>query len=223
MPSDIPRSDAAFDAMWTAFMAYASANLANLGIAALDPEWTQLVTAKTDWDAKYPAHVTGQATAQSLTAAKDVSRETGQNLLENLIAILRANKVDVSDAELQALLLSLRDTILTPSPVPTTRPVLKIDHSQRQEHTLSWVDETTPTSIAKPAGVYGCQLFLKVGGAAPTGIQECRQVVTDTKTPYTYDFDPEEWGQPAYWIGRWENTRGEPGPISETVTATVVA
>lgn len=220
---EIPDSDSQFDVKWTAFMAYVSANLANLGIAPLDSEWTALLAAKADWDSRYPAHITGQASAESLRTAKDVSRDTGQTLWEALIQIMRANKVDVSDAELQAAGLSLPDTIRTPSPVPTTKPVLKINTSQRQKHTLSWADETTPTSIAKPFGVYGCQLFVKVGGAAPTGIQECRQVVTDTKTPYTYDFDPEDYGLPAYWIGRWQNTRGQTGPISETVTATVVA
>lgn len=220
---DIPRSDAEFDAMWTAFMAYATPNLVALGLNPLDAEWTTLVTAKTDWDAKFPAHITAQANAESARAAKDTSRNTGQTLLAALIKILRANKIDVSNAELEALGLSLYDTILTPTPVPTTKPVLKIDHSQRQRHTLSWSDETTPTSTAKPPGVHGCELFLKLGGVAPLGIEECEQIVVDTKTPYLYEFDPSAFGQPAYWIGRWQNTRGESGPISETVTATVVA
>jgi len=216
-------SDAQFNAFWTAFMTYAAANLAALGIAPLDSEWTTLLANKTDWDAKYPAHIAGQATAESLREAKDISRTTGEGSLSALIAILRANKVDVSNAELEALGLSVYDTIRTPAPVPTTRPLLKIDTSQRQQHTLSWSDEATPTSIKKPEGVHAVELYVKIGGTPPTTLAECTYVTTDTKTPYLYVFDAGALGQPAHWIGRWINTRGETGPISETVAATVVA
>jgi len=221
--ADIPDPDSLFDAMWTAFMAYASANLAALGIGALDGEWVSLVAAKTDWDAKYPAHITGQATAESLREAKDVSRDSGEGLLVAMIAILRANPVQVSNAELQALGLSIHDTIRTRVAVPTTRGVLKVNTGQRQQHGVSWADETTPTSIAKPPGVHGMELYLKVGGAAPTSIAECEFIALVTKSSFIYSFDPADFGQTAYWIGRWSNTRGETGPISETVAATVVA
>ena len=220
--ADIPQPDAQFDAMWTAFMAYATPNLANLGLGLGDPEWTNLLAAKTDWDTKYPAHITAQANAESARAGKDVSRATGEALLRALIIILRANTTDVSAAELEALGLSLYDTTRTPSPVPTTRPVLQVDTSQRQRHTLSWADEITPTSPRKPDGVRGVELYVKIGGAAPTGIAECEFVTLDTKTPYLFEFDPSAAGQTAYWIGRWSNTRGETGPISETVAASVV-
>lgn len=220
---DIPDPDAQFDAMWTAFMTYAAANLVALGIDPLGAPWTSLVSAKTDWDAKYPAHITGQNTAQSLRAAKDVSRGNGEGFLSAMISMLRANPAVVSNAELEALGLSLYDTIRTPAPIPTTRPVVKINTSQRQQQTLSWSDESTPTSVRKPDGVQGVELYLKIGGTAPVSLADCVYIAFDTKTPYTYDFDPSALGQAAYWIARWLNTRGEAGPISETVTATVVA
>jgi hypothetical protein len=204
-------------------MAYATANAVALGINILSAEWTNLVAAKTDWDAKYPAHIAGQNTASSLREAKDVSRGNGDGLLSALIAILRANKAQVSNAELEALGLSVYDTIRTAAPVPTSRPVGRVDTSQRLQQTISWSDESTPTSIRKPAGVQGAMLYLKIGGAAPTSIAECEFVAFDTKTPYVYDFDPSAGGQTAYWLLLWANTRGETGPISETVAATVVA
>lgn len=223
MANDIPDSDSLFDDFWTAFMTYATANAAALDIDVLDPQWTDLVAAKSDWDTKYPAHIAGRALAQSQREAKDVSRDTGEGQLTALIAVLRANKAQVSQAELEALGLSVYDTIRTPVPVPTTRPVVKIDHSQRHRHTLSWADEATPTSIRKPAGVHGMELYLKVGGTPPVSLAECTFIVVDPKSPYLWEFDPEDYGQEAHWIGRWVNTRGQAGPISETVTATVVA
>ncbi len=221
--SDIPDSDAEFDAMWTAFMTYAAANLAALGISAAGSEWTNLLAAKADWDAKYAAHIAGQNTARSLREAKDVSRDNGEGQLSAMIAMLRANPAVVSNAELEALGLSIYDTIRTRVAVPTTRPVLKVDTSQRQEHTVRFTDETTPTSIRKPDGVRGIELWLKIGGAPPVNLSECQFIALDTKSPYVFAFDPEAYGQTAYWIGRWSNTRGETGPISETVAATVVA
>ena len=221
--ADIPRSDSLFDSMWTAFMAYAASNLAALGIAPLGTEWVNLLAAKVDWDARYPAHITGQAMAQSLREAKDGSRDVGETRLEAMIAILRANKLVVSNPELEALGLSVYDTIRTPVPRPTTRGLLTVDTSQRQQQKISWVDEATPTSTAKPFGVHGMRLYLKVGGPPPVSLSECKYIVTDTKSPYLYEFDPEDLGLEAHWLGEWENTRGEVGPISETVTATVVA
>jgi len=209
--------------MWTAFMAYASANLAALGIIPLGAEWLNLLAAKVDWDAKYPAHITGQATAQSLREAKDVSRDVGEARLAGMIAILRANTLVVSNPELEALGLSVYDTIRTPVPKPTTRGILTIDTSQRQQQNISWVDEATPTSIAKPYGVHAMRLYLKVGGPPPVSLADCTYIATDTKSPYLWEFDPEDLGKEAHWIGEWENTRGEVGPISETATATVVA
>ncbi len=44
----------------------------------------------------------------------------------------------------------------------------------------------------------------------------------DTKTPYLQIFDGTDVGQMAHWIGRWVNTRGDQGPWSDTVSATVV-
>jgi hypothetical protein len=223
MFSGIPPADSLFDEMFSNFMTYATANLANLGINPLSAEWTNLVTAKTDWDAKYAAHIAAQNAAAAAREGKDVSRANAEGLLRALIKILRANPAQVSPAELEALGLHVYDEIRTPAPVPTTRPVLKVDTSQRQRHTVSWSDESTPTSIRKPAGVHGMELWAKIGGDPPVNIAECIFVALDTRTPYTYDFEPEAFGQVVHWIGRWVNTRGEVGPISETESATVVA
>lgn len=58
-----------------------------------------------------------------------------------------------------------RDGIKTPVAVPSTAPVGRIEQANRLEHTTNFVDATTPTSKAKPAGVRGCQVWLKIGTA----------------------------------------------------------
>ncbi|NUQ10425.1 MAG: hypothetical protein HUU24_15360, partial [Phycisphaerae bacterium] len=46
---------------------------------------------------------------------------------------------------------------------------------------------------------------------------------TDTRTPYLATFDGADGGKPAHYMLRWINTKGQPGPWSETATATVGA
>ena len=43
------------------------------------------------------------------------------------------------------------------------------------------------------------------------------------RTPYTADFGGENGGKQAHYMLRRQTTRGEPGPWSETATATVGA
>ena len=43
------------------------------------------------------------------------------------------------------------------------------------------------------------------------------------RTPYTLDLEGQDGGKTAHYMLRWESTRGEPGPWSETASATVGA
>jgi hypothetical protein len=46
-------------------------------------------------------------------------------------------------------------------------------------------------------------------------------IAIDTNTPYMNEFDPAQGGSMGHWVARWVNTRGDKGPISETVSTTV--
>ncbi len=65
MAGYMPRADALFNTWITAFMTYATANLAALGINPLSAEWTNLVAAYADWQTAYPDHITAQNAAQA--------------------------------------------------------------------------------------------------------------------------------------------------------------
>lgn len=43
----------------------------------------------------------------------------------------------------------------------------------------------------------------------------------DTNTPYMNEFDPAQGGSMGHWVARWVNTRGESGPWSDVVSATI--
>ena len=222
MPDPIPASDAEFDTMQANAVTYINGHLAALGLGPLPPDAdvTAMNTAQTDWNTKYPAHITAQAGAQGAREAKDDSRAAFTVILRRLFNRLQVSSA-VDDAEREAIGLTVRDVTRTPVAAPTSRPKLTGDTSQRLRIGVGFTDETTPDSKAKPAGVRGCEIWVKIGGAPPTDLSECTFLSTDSRTPYPADFDGEDSNQTAHFIGRWVSTRGDVGPLSETLSATI--
>ncbi|MBI3945553.1 MAG: hypothetical protein HY321_06525 [Armatimonadetes bacterium] len=220
MPSDyIPDSDAEFDAWQAQFVTYASSHATPLGLTA--DQITALTSAQTTWNGLYAEHVQARNWAMGARENKDESRAALEQRLRALTAQIQIAP-GATDSMRAALGITIRDTTPTPVPAPTTRPVAQIDSSQRLRHVIAFADEGTPTSRAKPAGVTGCQVWVKLGDPAPSDPKEMSYLATDTRTPYTVDFEAEEAGKRAYYMLRWVNTRGEPGPWGAMVTATVL-
>ncbi len=218
MPPLIPAADAEFDAFQANAYAKISGDLAGYGLVAGD--LTPVTTAKTAWDASYPAAVTAKAAAQAAVALKDTDRATFDAALRTLFAKIYANGVAGGD-QLEAAGMPVRDTTPTAVPVPTTRPVMIIDTSARFRHTVGFADEGTPTKKAKPFGVAGCELRYFVGATAPVDPDDFTFATIDTSTPYLLEFGPAQGGSMGHWVARWVNTRGEAGPWSDVVSATI--
>ncbi len=100
---------------------------------------------------------------------------------------------------------------------------MRVHTSQRLRHVIVFVDELTPTRKAKPAGVMGAEVWVKVGDPAPTDPSELTFLSLDTRTPYTADYAGGDANKVAHYMLRWVNTRGEKGPWSETASATIGA
>lgn len=221
MPSDfIPRPDAQFDSWQINFVTYLAANLGGLGLVAGDI--TATTTAQTAWIANYAAHNAAQAAAIAARANKDGARAAFEVAIRPLVRRLQASSA-VSDPERASLGITIPDPTSTPAPIPTTKPVAQVDTSQRLRHTIAFSDEATPTSKAKPAGVNGAEIWVKVGGAAPTDPSELDFLALDTKSPYLSEYAGAQGNMVAHYMLRWVNTRGQKGPWSETVSATIGA
>lgn len=218
MADYIPPSDSEFNGWQAAFVTYANANLAGLGLVAGD--MTPITAAQTTWNTNYTAHVAAQNAAENAAQAKRDARAAYVALLRALVARLQAS-ASVSDPERASLGITVPDRTPTPVGPPTTRPVLQVDTSQRLNIGVSFADEGTPTSEDKPAGVIGCEIWVKVGGTAPTDLDDCSFLALDTRTPYGANFDGAQGGQTAHFIGVWVNGKGERGPLSQTVSATI--
>jgi hypothetical protein len=109
------------------------------------------------------------------------------------------------------------------APAPATRPVAQIDTGQRLRHTINFTDELTPTRRAKPEGVRGCEIWVKVGDPAPSDPSALTFLALHTASPYVAEFDGSDAGKTAHYMLRWQSTRGEHGPWSQTASATIPA
>jgi hypothetical protein len=217
MSDYIPGSDADFSAWADNFIAYANDNLGALGLTAAD--LAPLQAAHAAFKAAVAANIAAQAQAQGTRQTKDDRRATDEGAFRPLVGRLQASPA-VTDPQRQALSITVASGTRTAAPTPTSRPVASLDTSQRLQHTISFVDELMPTSRAKPAGVSGCEIWMKIG-SAPVDPSELTYLATDTRTPYAANFNGEDAGKTAYYMLRWVNTRGERGPWSHTVSGTI--
>lgn len=224
MPDYIPGSDTEFQAWIDNFVSYATANLADLGLAP--PDMIPISAAQSDFSTKFSANITAQQAAQSARQDKDDARDELEGLIRALVRRLQASP-DVDDTEREGLGITVPDRIRTTSTGGIdTRPIGSVDTSQRLRHEIRFTDESTPTSRAKPKGVMGCEIWVKVadpGAPAPTSPDELSFITLDTATPYTAEYDGRDGGKTAHYMLRWVKSNGEKGPWSETVSATISA
>lgn len=214
----LPSSDADFLAWLKNFLTYANANLAALGLVAAD--LAPLQATATEFEIKLANHTAAQAQALSARQAKDDSRDSADGLARPLVTRLQASP-SMTDPHRQALGITVRSGTRTAAVAPSSRPLATIDTSHRLQHTISFVDEETPTSRAKPDGVSGCEIWVKIGTPPPADPVELSYLATDTASPYTATFNGADAGKTAYYMLRWINTRSERGPWSQTVSATI--
>lgn len=212
----VPSADADFDIWQQNFYTYINAHLAELGLTAA--ELTPLTTAQTSWQNAFSSNIAAQAAALGARQGKDTARDSFESLTRAFVRRVQAIP-NVTDAARASMNITVAQGRASATP-PTSRPVVNVNTDQRLRHTINFVDETTPTSKAKPDGVTGCEIWNKVGDA-PTGPSQLTYLATDTRTPYVAEFDETDGGKTAHYMLRWVNTKGEPGPWSQTVSATI--
>jgi hypothetical protein len=218
MPGYIPDADAAFDAWQANFMTVVAAAPADYGLVAAD--LTVPTALQGSWTTAFPAHITAQADAQAARQAKDQSRSAYESSVRTLVRKIQAAPA-VTPAAKAAAGITVPDTTPTPSGPPTTAPTATVDAGERLQHTIHFRDTATPTSKAKPPGVRGCEIWMKVGAPAPVDPSELSFVTLDSRTPHVIAFDGADANKTVtYWL-RWVSNGGEVGPWSAAVAATV--
>ena len=222
MSDFIPTNDGQFAAWADNFMDYANGHLAELGLAASD--LTDLLAMQADFNGKMAAHIAARSAAAAARQAKDDSRGEYKSAIRQLVRRLQVSSA-VDDSEREALGITVADTIRTTNTAEiTTRPVGQVDTSQRLRHTIRFADEATPTKRAKPKGVMGCEIWVKVaelGEPSPVDGGGLRFVFMDTAGRHIVEYESKDGGKMAHYMLRWVKKGGIKGPWSETISATI--
>lgn len=168
------------------------------------------------WNEIFPQSQNSNTKTKTIIQIKDGAKEELMTALRAVYADIPASIWTLEDRN--TLNMPERSTSKTPAPVPTTVPIGQVNTSRRLEHTISFTNEDG--SSAKPFGVHGCQIWYKIGTPA-VDPSELSFMFTDTSSPHIHQFSGEHVGKNVYYWLRWENTRGETGPWSDVVMATI--
>lgn len=122
---------------------------------------TPLMKALETWNAQYPAHVSAQQRAEAARQAKDAARAALEKEVRPVTNFVQGYP-KTTDADRAEIGITVRDTSKTPSPTPTTRPLVTVDPAARLTHELRLVDEGSPTRRGKPEGVAGAEVWVKL-------------------------------------------------------------
>jgi len=220
MADYVPANDAEFDSWQNNLVLITESQLVTWGILVGD--FTLLKTAQSGWVDGYDSAEVKTVRNNGDVAGKDSTRAVYEKALRKFNKQWLISNTRVSDRERELMGLTVPVETRTPAPKPTTKPVVTINFAQRLQHELHIVDEATPTRKAKPVGVHGCEIWMKIDGPAPVSVSELSYVATTTRTPGTVIFEGIHAGKIVYYWLRWVNTRGEHGPWSNVVSAMVV-
>jgi len=178
--------------------------------------------AKDDWINGLAAAEAARVALDNALLIKNQARAVAATLMRAINAKVQA-KLPGPDPLKDSVGLPIRDTTPTRAPVPATRPLLVVNTSQRLEHKLTYRDEATPLSRAKPPGVREIEVWCKIGSPAPADASECVLMGTSSTSSLRVTHKGADAGKAAYYLGRWKNAHAECGPWSETAVATIGA
>jgi hypothetical protein len=211
----VPTSDADFNLWQSSLQTLAQANATLWGILAAD--LAALVLQQTSWTTAFAKASNKQNRTSADVQAKDDSRRVYEKGIRNFVAQWLAHNPKVTDSDRQRMGLTIKSTTHTPVSVPSTSPLGTIDFSVRLQHSISFVDETNSASKAKPDGVHGCEVWSKLADAA-----DFSYLAVCTRSPYVINYNTADANKTVSYRLRWVNTRGQQGPWSSVVSATVV-
>lgn len=220
MSDYIPKSDADMNVWQGNLVEIIEPNATAWGIP--NDDFGVLKEKQNTWAAAYAKASNKQNRTSADVLAKGNAGADYKKAIRSFVAQWLANNSKVSDIDRTRMGLTVKSGIRTATPTPTTSPVAFIDFSMRQQHTIHYYDEASAHSNAKPEGVHGCEIYMKVDGDAPKDASELMYVATCTAAPYLIKFDGNKTAKMVYYWLRWVNTRGECGPWSIAASAMVV-
>ena len=214
----IPKSDAELASFLDNFATKVASDKGKFSFS--DAEVTELTTANTDYQTALAELAEAEDNYNAKLEAKRQAEERAVAATRARAQQIQANPT-IADEERAGLRLPVRDKQPTRVNVPQSFPIVVIDNSKRLRQTLSYFDNNTPTSRARPAGIAGAEVSRYIGQTPPSGPEQFQRLDESRRSPYTVEYTGADAGKTAYYMLRWVNSRGEKGPWSETVSATI--
>ena len=212
MPASyIPATDAGFDAWTDNFATLLTADPTAYGEDAASALAVQ--NAYDAWAAAYLL-ATNPGTRTSPTIADKDAQRVNLDAAARPVAQRINARSSVTNTQRSDLGITIRKTTRTPVPPPATAPEVVLRSLIPGVAELQIRDSTTPTTKAKPAGVIGCELWVKVDTVPTPDPTEASLVKITTQTPNTLTFTPLQAGLIASVFGRW-TTRSGPSGVAQ--------
>ncbi len=213
----IPTNDGELIAFANNFQLKTAADLAKFGITETSSRDLELLITKFDTEIQDDnvKQSAADASSKQKNATKKILRTS---LREKSQTIQKLN--GTTDSDRAALNLTIASKTKTAAGIPTSRPVAQVDTSQPLRHTVKFFDNVGEGK-AKPAGVMGAEVWVKIAGEATMNEDDYKFLAVDTATPYLAIHKAEDVGKKAHYMLRWINTRGEKGAWSDVVSAVI--
>jgi hypothetical protein len=211
----IPSQDSKFDGLLAVILAYVKDKT-----TGASPAWPHIPAAKvaafetlvSDWHTAYAKTLAPHTPVD--TEVKHEARRAAESFVRTFIQ--QFLKYDpVTDADRTAMNLHNRDKTHTVIGKPTTRALitdLKAVGGFQVEVTFQ--DETTPESKARPYGFNGCLLNYTYGTEKVTEYEGLGSTILMTHSAFVLTLPPTAEGAFFSCATRWQSERGELGPWS---------
>ena len=220
MADYIPSTDADFNVWQFNLIEFIVANATAWGIPPEDV--ASLQSSQARWAAAYDKASNKQnRTAADVQTKKD-SKSSFTKDIRDMVQQWLARNSKVTDTDRVKMGIAVRTSSHTTIGVPDSYPVAEVNFSMRLQHKLTFYDQATAHSNAKPEGVTGCEIYVKIDGETPESVDEMHFLGTCTSSPYIAKFEAAHKGKTAYYWLRWVNRKGETGPWSTVVSAMIV-
>ena len=217
MADFIPTDQAEFDEWSARFKDYVFANYAAIGltVAQKNEIGSAVITSHYSYIDKREKENIYRGAVEKDCADREIAIEVLRKYSRHI-----QGRAETTDTVREGLGITVRDKIPTPVGVPTIAPELWIDFSQRLQHTVhAGTNPQNENLNKKPKGVQSIELRKKVG-SVPVGPDDMQTVAIMTSSPVIVDCSGQA-GETVYYVARYLNTKGEPGPWGEVESAEV--
>lgn len=220
MKDFLPRNDADFDIWQSVFVKYVTENAEKWNISSR--AITALTENQTSWAADFEVTRNKGDRSAADVQRKNESRSRFEKAIRAFNLEFVAHNSLVNDADRVKMNLTVPSGTRNPTPVPATRPMGNIDASISLVHRILFFDSESAHSNAKPEGVHGCEMYLKIDGEQPLNSEGMIYLGTCTSSPLTVTHTADKAGKKAWYLLRWVNSRGEAGPWSVAISAMIL-